>query len=232
MIILGLDSCGKYLSVAISRGPDLISNIIDFSELSQAENIVPIIEEILQKSDITYKNIDYLVVTSGPGSFTGVRIGLAFASAVSLAIKVKTISVSTLECISYKLSNQSKNFDFYVPIINASKRELYVQVFDKNNIAKSDINLISLDDFENYISNLSGKIVIGGSGLLHIESFTNKDDKSEIIFLPRFPYPEARTICKRAYELIIKNNYISSLEPIYVRKPDAKIGKNANLLSL
>jgi len=230
MIILGLDSCGKYLSVALSDGPDLLSNITDFSELSQAENIVPIIEEILKKSSLTYKDIDYLAVTSGPGSFTGVRIGLACADAISLATRVKTISISTPDSISYKMINQSRTFDFYVPIIRASRREFYIQIFDKNNLAKSDIELIEIDHLASYIRHLNGLITIGGSGISQIEHFTNQNDQSKITFLPRFPYTEARILCKRAYELIMQNNYISNLDPIYIRKPDAKIGKNTNLL--
>jgi tRNA threonylcarbamoyladenosine biosynthesis protein TsaB len=230
MIILAFDSCGLNLSIALNKDEKLLRSKVDFSEASQAEKIVPMIAEILLEANLNYDDIDYLALTTGPGSFTAVRSGIACARAISLCCSLKTVTMSTMEAIACKMIAQSSNFDFYITILTASKKDFYIQIFDPQNKPVNDIELIEINDFNNHIENFHGAIAVGGSGLYQIESVIKNNKKSTITYLPRFPYPEARIVAHRAYQLILQNHYKSSLDPIYIRKPDAKIGKNTKLL--
>jgi tRNA threonylcarbamoyladenosine biosynthesis protein TsaB len=231
MIILGLDSSGNSLSVALLRDGDIIANRSDFRYSSQAETLIPTIQEILFDLALDYKDIDYLCLTAGPGSFTGVRVGISYASAIKIATDIKIISFSTLEIVAYKMINQSRFFDYYIVIMHASVTELFIQIFDPNNNPISEIILININSLIDYVKHLDGQIALGGSGLYNIESIIREYNKTNITYFPRFSLPQAQNICKRAYSLISENKYINeSLSPIYIRKPDAKIGKNSNLL--
>jgi tRNA threonylcarbamoyladenosine biosynthesis protein TsaB len=230
MIILSIETCGTNLSVALSKNKNLISYKFEDTCLSQAERLIPIVEDILKTVNLGCKDINYLALTKGPGSFTGVRVGLAYASALKLATNIEMVTMSSLEVIMHKMVSQDHNFDFYIPILRASSTELYVQTFDKNKNPITETDLLEIDGFIKYLDDIHGKIAIGGAGLLQIVDFIKDYKNPNLFYLPRFPYVEAATICRRAYEMISQQSYNSDLDPIYIRKHDAKIGKNSKLL--
>jgi tRNA threonylcarbamoyladenosine biosynthesis protein TsaB len=240
MIILSIATCGTNLSVALSKNKNLISYKVEYNSLCQADKLIPLVEDILRIAKLEYKDVNYLALTNGPGSFTGLRVGLAYANALKLATNIEMVTMSSLEVIMHKMSSlevimrkivsQSHNFDFYIPVLGASRTELYIQTFDKNKNPVTEIKLLELNGFMKYLNDIHGKIAIGGGGLLKVIDFIEDYKNPNLFFLPRFPYVEAATICRRAYEIITQQKYNSNLTPIYVRKPDAKIGKNSKLL--
>ena len=227
MNILSIETCSNKLSVAVSKNKNIKSFIFNDTDQSQAESLILLIEEILEKNSLNYKDIDYLALTKGPGSFTGVRVGLAYANALKLSTNIKIITISTLEIIACKMFSQANNFDYYVPVFRSTRNEIYVQIFDKNKNSITDIKIINSKEIIEFLSSLDGKIAVGGS-IFEILPFINQLKK--LTFLPRFPYPDSATICRRAYELVIKKTYDCCLEPYYLKQPDAKIGKNSKLL--
>lgn len=223
MLILSFDTSHNQCSVAISKNDQIISTAINRIPSMQAEKLIDLITETLEKAQIKYSNIDFLAVTNGPGSFTGIRIGLAAASGILLAAKnIKPIILTNFDILYFRIKNQLNSFDYAIPLINAYRGQVYAQIFKNDCMPYSAPIIINNNEISSYLSNLTGHIAIGGSGMQNlIEEYT---PKQHITMLPRFQYPDARTICRAAYSKIQKLEPIHSIiEPLYIRLPDAKI---------
>lgn len=100
MIVLGLDTSLDACSVAIVRDGQTLAHLSEVMDRGQAERLAPMVREAIQQSGLTFAQLDRIGVTTGPGSFTGVRVGLSFARALALAIGKPCIGVSTLEALA------------------------------------------------------------------------------------------------------------------------------------
>lgn len=219
--ILGFDTSNNHCSVAVMQG----QNIINFEEQldpnMQAANIVKMIESVLMNSSLQYQDIDYLAITNGPGSFTGIRIALAVAQGITLASQIKPVIVSNFDAAFYRLKEQVAIFDKAIIIIDAYRNQTYVQTFD-NLGHPSQPTLMDNEDVREYIlSQRDKKIICAGSGVLKIYNHICNIDN--LMILPRFVKIKAIHVCRLANKIIDNDNINSQITPLYIRKPDAKV---------
>jgi tRNA threonylcarbamoyladenosine biosynthesis protein TsaB len=100
MIVLAVDTTLDACSVAIVRGDETLAALSEPMNRGQAERLAPMVREAVVQADVTIADINRIAVTTGPGSFTGVRVGLSFARALALALSKPCIGVSTLEALA------------------------------------------------------------------------------------------------------------------------------------
>ncbi|MET0183449.1 MAG: tRNA (adenosine(37)-N6)-threonylcarbamoyltransferase complex dimerization subunit type 1 TsaB [Caulobacterales bacterium] len=100
MLILAIDSALDALGVALVRDGATLAAAQERMSRGQAERIAPLAQEIAQQAEIKFAEIDRIVVTKGPGSFTGVRVGLAFARGLALSLSKPCVGISTLEALA------------------------------------------------------------------------------------------------------------------------------------
>jgi tRNA threonylcarbamoyl adenosine modification protein YeaZ len=222
MKILAFETASGRCSIAISEGLNILATELIFENSQQAENLTTMIESILSRTKFSLPDMDYIAVTNGPGSFTGIRIGLSTALGLSMSANITPVVVSNLAIINYKIREQYRNFDFAVSLIDAFRDELYLQVFDRQNELVTEPKLLDIETAKMEISKLSGHIVCAGNGVKKIQDLYS----NTIAILPRFPFPDARIICKLAHSLIAKEQFSSLIEPLYIRLPDAKLPEN------
>ena len=96
MLMLGISTSSKNPSAAVMRGGELLSSFTDKSGRSHAETLMGLIEESLDTAGVTQSDLDAIAVDVGPGSFTGVRIGVSCANAMAFALGIKVLPVSSL----------------------------------------------------------------------------------------------------------------------------------------
>ncbi len=217
MKILAFDTSNAKCSVVIADDDRIIATASSLAPNQQAELLLLLIEQALEKAGLEYKDLDFLAVTTGPGSFTGVRIGLAAAEGIIFGSNIEPIVINSLEAINFRALEHARNFDRSIVLMNAYRGQLYVQSFDSAGVALSNPDVIDNQEVMDYLHSLPGKMVLTGSGLEFI------DQSFDAIMLPRFPLPNARNLARLAYSKIRQNNYSTDLSPVYIRLPDAKV---------
>mgnify|MGYP000144131566 CR=1 FL=1 len=219
MKILAFETASGRCSVCITGNIEILATETLFQNSMQAEHLTSMVNAALLKAGLGLEEIDYVATTNGPGSFTGIRIGLAACLGLIKGLEKNAVIVSNFSTINYRIREQYRNFDKAFAIIDASRQECYFQIFDKSGQEEEKPSIASIQDIRQLLSKISGKIVIAGSGAKHfIESANHKT-----IILPRFSHPDARIICKLARNQILRGNSSNSIEPLYIRKPDAKL---------
>ena len=128
MNVLVLDCAVSKISIAVKFDDKMILQTYDIG-MRQSEILVPAIDDILQKAGITAADLDYSAITIGPGSFTGLRLGISALKAIELAYNVPVYGISSLKVYSYAY----KNLGFPVLCcIDANKDRFYACIYDEN----------------------------------------------------------------------------------------------------
>lgn len=156
MNILVLDCAVTKLSIAVKTEDKFISQTYDIG-MRQSEILVPTIDEILSKAGITAADLNYSALTIGPGSFTGLRLGISALKAIELAYNVPVYGISSLTIYSYAYK------DFGLPIlacIDANKDKFYACLSDQNSLILEEGDY----EVEEIISKLNGlsKVLLAG----------------------------------------------------------------------
>lgn len=130
--LLHIETATTCCSVALSEN----GRLIDFNEYdngySHAENLHPFIENILEKNKILINELSAIAVSKGPGSYTGLRIGVSAAKGLAYALQIPLISVDTLQIMAVAGAEKMPTCDFFCPMIDARRMEVYTGVYDKN----------------------------------------------------------------------------------------------------
>lgn len=181
--ILNIETSTTNCSVAISKDDELLSLVEeDSKKYSHAEQLHLFIEEAIQKADITKRDLNAVAISKGPGSYTGLRIGVSAAKGLCYALDIPLISVSTL----HSLAAQVGHHDVIIPMIDARRMEVYTQVFNSKLKPLNEISAKILDKTSFFqIINSEEKICFIGNGA---EKFKNLiEDKESIDFVNSNP---------------------------------------------
>lgn len=156
MKIFYLDTSSNYLYTAILEDTKVISGIKEKLERDLSRLALFKIEEMFKNNNMDLNDIEKIIVVNGPGSFTGVRIGLTIAKTISWAKKIPIIQISSLEAMA--LSSDSK-YNYTVPAIDARRNYVFATIYD--NVNKSFIlkeQYISINTLEAAMGNLGDDI--------------------------------------------------------------------------
>ncbi len=140
--ILAIDSSLAACSVAIYKNAVISAYYEELTTSAQAKNLIPMIETALKSSDISYNDLSKVAVSIGPGSFTGIRIGLATARAIGFSANIPVLGFNSLQVMAYGI--RAKNHERPVlASLSAGKGEMIYQTFDENLSPVSEPTLIS-----------------------------------------------------------------------------------------
>lgn len=220
MKILALDSSAKTGSVALVDDNKIIGSFFINTALTHSQTLVPMIDALLKNTNTAVNDIDVFAVSAGPGSFTGVRIGVAAIKGMAMALDKKCASVSTLEAMAY---NYIQEDVIVASVMDARCQQVYNANFliDNGKITRlCQDRAISIDNLEADLAEYDGKIVLVGDGAELC--YNNYKDKFENIYLApeHIRYQNAFGV---AYSAMNKD-VISAEElmPAYLRLPQAE----------
>jgi len=163
--ILLLDTSTDVCSLALSTHFNLISSISDETMERKHAALLPLlIDDLLVKSKITLDQVSAVAYSQGPGSYTGLRVGLSSAKAICMAANVPLIAVSTLAGLAHSVQDTS-SYDFIVPMIDAGRNEVYHAVYDAHyNEVHSPSPLLLEESSVDVYQKHGSRIIIVGDG--------------------------------------------------------------------
>lgn len=130
MRVLGLDSSGLVASVAVVEDEKLLAEYTVNYKKTHSQTLLPMLDEISQMIQLDLNTVDLIAAASGPGSFTGLRIGSATAKGLGLALKKELIPVPTLDALAYNLYDHK---DLICPIMDARRNQVYTGLYAFHN---------------------------------------------------------------------------------------------------
>ena len=212
-IILNIETSTKNCSVSIAdSGRVIASKELNNGNYSHAEVLHPFIAQILEEVAISKDKIDAIAVSKGPGSYTGLRIGVSAAKGLSFALNKPLISIDTLTSLSYAVSI---NKGVIVPMLDARRMEVYAAIFDKEHQKIREIKAEIIDNTSFAEELERGEVYFLGDGAQKCkETITHKnavfvDDK----------FPSSIEMAELSYQKYNNNNFedVAYFEPFYLK---------------
>lgn len=182
-LILSLETSTSVCSVALHRSGVLLSlSEIDVTG-AHSERLMGLIEEVITEAGISIVDLSAVAVSSGPGSYTGLRIGVSAAKGLAFGWGVPLIGVETLGALAKAANGEMQGRGFAVPLIDARRDEVYCQVFDSENNFLSAIRaeILTENSFQNYLDQASVYFI--GDGVEKTKEII-KHPNAEFLSLP------------------------------------------------
>jgi tRNA threonylcarbamoyladenosine biosynthesis protein TsaB len=212
-IILNIETATTNCSVSIAKDGNLIAlKEFDSADYSHAEQLHLFIEEVVKTASLELKDINAIAVSKGPGSYTGLRIGVSAAKGLCFALDVPLISIPTLESIA----NQVKDVtvDYIIPVLDARRMEVYASVFNSalKEIRETKAEIIEENSFEEYAS--KGTVLLIGSGAEKCKELLTTNFKFETTAVP-----SAKEMVMLSNKKFKENNFenVAYFEPYYLK---------------
>jgi tRNA threonylcarbamoyladenosine biosynthesis protein TsaB len=212
-MILCIESTALNCSVALFNNGHLIDFIESKdSSYSHSEKLHVFIDELFRKTGISSSDLLAVAVSSGPGSYTGLRIGVSAAKGLCYALNIPLISISTLEALAFSLEVDRPTTNL-IPMIDARRREVYMQIFDSKREPKSQVEAVVLD--EDFFQKCEPNTLVFGDGA---DKF--KDIIPSHVTLLEGVFPSAVMLGKLAHEKFLQNKFEDTAyyEPFYLKE--------------
>lgn len=165
MVVLGIDSSATAASAAVFKDGLLVSEMFSDTGLTHSQTLLPMIDSCLKMANITADDIDYIAISNGPGSFTGVRIGLATVKGIAFTKDIPCVEVSTLESMAYNVTSFN---GIICSVMDARCNQVYTSFFESTDNCKvnrlSEDEAISIDELSERIKNIGKPVILVGDG--------------------------------------------------------------------
>ncbi len=209
MIILSIDTSGVDCSACVydSENDVVLGEVTDNIGKGHAELLMGIIDGALSKAGLALNAVERLAVTIGPGSFTGIRVGVAAARGFALSLGVEALGITTLETLAADYLQQHPGRPVAVGL-DAKRGECYLQIFAADGAPLTEAALVSLDDARETLAGFDGAIVGSAAPLFAGEETGSGPDHFPIAIVARVAATKPAGQPKPA--------------PLYLRGPDAR----------
>ena len=194
----------------------------------QSERLMPMVREVLSEAGADFPDLDLLAVTTGPGAFTGLRIGLAAARGMALAGDLACFGVTTLDAVAAGVSETERQKANVLVVLDSKRAEVYAQAFRSDLRPLSEAQALMPADLAALTANGEGdadSVLVAGDGAGQVIQAL-KDKGIEAVLSTAPGVPDAATVAAIAAERWSSDHPAEPLRPLYLRPPDAKAFKN------
>jgi len=221
-LILGIETATKMCSVALSDGEKLLAFKEYGGDYSHAENLNGFIQEVMDQAKVKLSDVDAIAVSKGPGSYTGLRIGVSTAKGLCYSLNKPLISVETLQAMAINPSVKNPSGEvqgndiLFCPMIDARRMEVYTAIYEEGGKELVPISAKIID--ENSFSDLlkTNKVVFFGDGALKCKEVLSHQPNA--IFVEDIE-PSAQYLNQFAFSKFVENNFedVAYFEPFYLK---------------
>lgn len=212
--ILNIETATKNCSVSISKeGKTIALKELNDGNYSHAEKLHELIEQVVLEAKIALSDLKAIAVSKGPGSYTGLRIGVSAAKGLCFALDLPMISTNTLQSLALSVSMET---GYKIPLLDARRMEVYSQVFNEKNekIRAVYADIIDSDSFSDFLN--AEKVYFFGDGAEKCKGIiTHKN----AVFIDGL-FPSAKEMSVISYKKYINNDFedVAYFEPFYLKE--------------
>ena len=145
--ILSIETATDVCSVALTDNQKVLALQELYIPRSHASRLAVLIEEVFSQSDFNKNELDAVAVSMGPGSYTGLRIGVSTAKGICYALDIPLVAVNTLEAMAIRARAAYSGYNYYVPMLDARRMEVYTYVAGESGEMKEPTEAVILDEF-------------------------------------------------------------------------------------
>ena len=215
-LILNIETSTTLCSVSVAESGKILASKEVNEGYTHAENLHVFIEEVLKKINKTPKNLSAIAVGAGPGSYTGLRIGVSAAKGLAFALQIPLIAINTLQIMAANAIHQNKTDVLFCPMLDARRMEVYTAIFDVNlNVVKETSPQIISDEDHSFF--ITGKpICFFGDGMPKCKNILKKVPHSSFI---ENIVPSSSALAELAWQKHQKGQFedLAYFEPYYLK---------------
>ena len=213
VLILNIETTTKNCSVSLAENGKLLAlKELNEGSYSHAEHLHSFIDLVLKKANKTYTDLSAIAVSKGPGSYTGLRIGVSAAKGFSFSLDIPLISIDTLEGLAHCVSAKEA---VIIPILDARRMEVYQAVFKTNfdQIEKTKAQVVVENTYDSYLN--SSKVFFVGDAVEKVETIITHINA---IFVEN-TYPSAKEMVSLSYKKFQEGDFedVAYFEPYYLK---------------
>ena len=211
-IILNIETATKNCSVALAKeGKTIACKEIAEQNFSHAEKLHVFIEELLAENNLKFSDLNAIAMSQGPGSYTGLRIGVSSAKGFCYALNIPLIAIDTLQLLAKQIQMEE---GIIIPMIDARRMEVFTAIYNKNHQQVRSTQAEIID--ENSYQEISEKIHLVGDGT---EKFKNTLTHERFVFHSDVIFPSAKEMSKLSFEKYKISDFVdvAYFEPYYLK---------------
>ena len=221
--ILNIETATDICSVCLSQGEKIVAFAESNETFTHASMVTILIQQCLTEAHLTLSELDAVAVSQGPGSYTGLRIGVSVAKGICYALDKPMIAIDTLQSLAWACADEEKQDAHYCAMIDARRMEVYTAMYDLNQREESAVSaLIIEDDSFDYFFKKKEKVFFCGNGA----------EKCKPVFTS--PYAKFSSVICSAKHLVVlaktqfeKGEFcdMAYFSPLYYKSPNITISK-------
>ncbi len=225
MYVLGIESATPVAAVAVAGDGVILAERMVFNQRTHSVNLLPMIKSVLEESGVGKNGLGGIAVSGGPGSFTGLRIGMSTAKSLAQVLGLHVAGISTLTSLAYPLAGRGC---FICPVLNARKNEVYTSVYDNKDVLTRLAGPMAVhpEKLVEILLDLDGPVIFAGdgvsqyagvfkAGLGHLASFASSMSN----------YPRGAAVAELGLAAFREGRGVSPADlcPEYIRPSEAEV---------
>ncbi len=220
MLILAFESSAKPASVALMRDGQLLSQYFQCSALTHSRTLLPLAEDMLKNAELSIEDVDMFAVAHGPGSFTGIRIGVSTVKGLAWASNKPCTGVSTLEAMAW---NGAAVGGYVCPVMDARRSQVYNAIFeikDGKPCRLTKDRPIALNELAEEVKKLGAPVLLVGDGIEITKAYFNANSVPCVAAAENIRWQSAWGVAMAAKDRMPQS--ADELLPVYLRLSQAE----------
>lgn len=224
LVCLGIETSGNIASVAVCNENEVLASVCIKTRLTHSQVILPLVKKLLEDAELSMSDIELIAVANGPGSYTGLRIGIAAVKGMCMALGCKCIGVSTLEELAFNVCSAKATV---LSVLKARNGVVYFGGYETDGNGVSCVyedRVCQTDEVKEFAQTVKGDIIIVGDCCEEIKSELFPDDDRVAVAPAKDRLQNAVSVC---FAGMAKGEYIDStvLEAVYLQNTKAEKDK-------
>ncbi|GAB6052520.1 tRNA (adenosine(37)-N6)-threonylcarbamoyltransferase complex dimerization subunit type 1 TsaB [Magnetospira thiophila] len=221
--LLALDTATSGCAVALCRGGAVLARRAEVMPRGQSEALLPMVRDAMAEAGLRFDQVDRLAVTIGPGAFTGLRIGLAAARGLALAMDRPLVPITTTEALAHAVPQSERTGRTVLVVLDSKRADFYAQLFDADLTPLGEVQAIAPQDLATFVP--EGPLLLVGDATDKAFDILGSAG-GDVTRSATAPVPDPVVIAR----LAATRAPVAHPSPLYLRPPDAKLPQHGGRL--